>query len=77
MVARILIEELRQARKKRTQSVHILGFLRLLCSEWRRNIQKYADLIIEIPAGCGDILPREMHETLMIVIYFPDINRFT
>ena len=60
-VDRIMIEELRKARKKKTQFEHVLGVPRLLWSKWRRHIYKSADLIIEIPAGCGDIWPREMH----------------
>ena len=75
-VARIMIEELRQARYKKTQLVNVLGVLRLLWSKWRRNIFKSADLIIEIPAGCGEIRPRDMHETLMLVIYFPYLNMY-
>ena len=54
----------------------MLGVPRILWSEWRRHIYKSEDLIIEIPAVCGEIFPREMHETLMLVIYFPVINRF-
>ena len=60
-VARIMIEELRQARYKKTQLVNVLGVLILLWSKRRKHIYKSADLIIEIPAGCGDIWPREMH----------------
>ena len=71
----IVVEELRQARQKRTQSAHVLGVPRLLWSEWRRHIYKSVDLIIEIHAECGEIWPREMHETLMLVICFPFLNR--
>ena len=52
-VSRTVIEDLMQARQKRTQLAHVLGYTRLLYSDWRRNIYKYADLIIEIPVGCG------------------------
>ena len=55
VVARIVLEELRQDRQKLTQSAHMLGVPRMLSSEWRRHIYKSADLIIEIPAGCGEI----------------------
>ena len=71
----IFVEELRQARQKRTQSAHVLGVPRLLWSEWRIHIYKSADLIIDIPAGYGEIWPIDMHETLMIVICFPYLNR--
>ena len=74
-VAIIVIKELSQARYKRTQLAHVLGVLRLLRSKWRRHIYKSEDLIIDIPAGCGEICPREMHETLILVIHFPYLNR--
>ena len=33
-----------------------------------------AELIIDIPTGCGEVWPREMHETLILVIYLPYLN---
>ena len=75
-VARIVIEDLRQSRQKQTQSADMLGVPILLWRNWRRHIYKSADLIVEIPAGCVEIWPVEMHETLMFFIYFPHINRF-
>ena len=55
--------------------MHVLGVPRLLWSEWRKHIYKSTELIIEITAGCREILPIDMHETLMLVIYFPVTNR--
>ena len=71
----IMIEELRQARYKQTQLTHMLGVTRLLWSEWRRHIYKSTDLIIEIPLGCGEIWPIDIHKTIMLVIYLPYLNR--
>ena len=55
----------------------MLGVPRLLWRKWKRHIYKSAEVIIEIPAGCREIWPREVHETLMLVIYFPYLNSFT
>ena len=74
-VARIVIEHLRQAIQKRTQLAHVWIVPILLWREWRRHIYKSVGLIIEIPAGCGDKCPREMHKKLIIVIYFHYLNR--
>ena len=49
--ARHAIEELRQARQKRQQSVHLFVCPRLLYDEWRRHMYKSADLIVFLPAG--------------------------
>ena len=46
VVASITIEELRQDIQKRTQLAHVLGVPILLCSERRRHIYEYVDLII-------------------------------
>ena len=39
-------------------------------------MHKYADLIFGTPVGSGYIWPQEMHETLILAIYFPYFNRF-
>ena len=66
---------MKQGRQKQTQSAQVSGVQRLLWIKWRMHIYKYVDLIIEIPAGCVKIWPREMHETLILVIYFHYLNR--
>ena len=72
----IVIEELRQATHKRTNSAQIFVVPRLLWNEWRRNMHKLVDLILDITTGSGYIWPQEMHETLILVIYFSYLNRF-
>ena len=74
-VDRFAIEELRQARHKRQDSLHIFVCPRLMFDEWRRHMYKSADLIFEIPAGVSEIWPATMHETLIVCIYFPYLNR--
>lgn len=38
-------------------------------------MHKSADLHFEIPAGVSDIWPSEMHEPLIVCIFFPYISR--
>ena len=76
--ARIVVEELRQARQKRQASTHVFVCPRLMSPEWMRHLYKSADLILKIPAGKlgGDhVWPASMHETLIIAIYFPFLRR--
>ena len=73
--ARQASEELRQARQKRQDSFHVFVCPRLLYDEWRKHQFKAADLMMEIKAGVSEVWPKEMHETLIICLYFPFINR--
>ena len=75
-VARIFIEELCQARHKRTDSAHVLVVPRIIWNKGRRHVHKLEDLILGIPAGSGYIWPQEIHETLIFAIYLPFLNRF-
>jgi hypothetical protein len=46
--------------------------------EWMRHVYKSADLILKVPAGaCAEenVWPAAMHETLIIAIFFPYLNR--
>ena len=72
--ARQAIEQLRQARHKRQESSHIFVCPRLLWSEWRRHLYKSADLIFTIPAG-SVVWPHDMHESLIVAVYFPYLHR--
>ena len=74
-VSVILIENPRQAKQKRNKSAHVLRVTRILWSKCRMHAYKSVELIIETTVRCGYICPREMHETLMLVIYFPYLNR--
>ena len=40
-------------------------------------MHKLVDIILDIPAVSGYIWPQKMHETSIITIYFPYINKFT
>ena len=73
--ARQAAEELRQARQKRQDSFHVFVCPRLMYDEWRKHQYKAADLMFEIKAGVSDVWPKEMHETLIVSLYLPFINR--
>ena len=68
------IEALRQARHKRQESFHVWIVPRLLSGEWRKNLLKSADLIVEIPAG-NSCWPEKMHESLTLALFFPYLSR--
>jgi hypothetical protein len=69
-VAEIACEEIRKARAKRTSSTHIFICPRLLTPYWRSHLHRSADILFEIPAG-GEYWPKEMHEPLILAIFFP------
>ena len=73
--ARIVAEELRQARQKRQRSAHVFVVPRLMWVEWRKHLFKSADLMFDLPVG-SDVWPAEMHETLMFAVYFPYLPRY-
>ena len=73
--ARQVIEELRQARQKRQTSMHVFACPRLMYDEFRRHFYKSADLVLTIEAGIYDWWPAEMHESLIIGIFFPYLSR--
>ena len=68
------LEELRQARQKRQDSAHIILIPKLMVQEWRRQLYKAADLIVEIPLG-HPYWPDTNHEPLTFALCFPYINR--
>ena len=53
--SRIVIEELRQARHKCTESTHVLVVSGLTWNEWQKHMQNPEDLILDIPVGSGYI----------------------
>ena len=67
------LEQLRKARHKRQKSTHIFVCPRLLYPLWQRSLFRSADLIFEIPAG-HPAWPANMHEPLILAIYFPFIS---
>ena len=68
--ALVALEELRKARIKRQRSTHFFIVPRLLVPEWRRQLHKSADLILEVPPG-SDGWPTKMYEPLIIACFFP------
>ena len=67
------LEQLRKARHKRQKSTHLFICPRLLYPLWQRSLFRSADLILEIPAG-HPAWPANMHEPLILAIYFPFIS---
>ena len=47
---------------------------RLLTGEWRNNVLKFADLIVEIPVG-HKAWPKEMHESLILALLRTSTNK--
>ena len=43
--------------------------------EYRRHLYKSADLILTVEAGVCDWWPENMHESLIIAIFFPYLSR--
>ena len=68
------VECLRQSRRKRQKSFHILVVPKLLTGEWRKTVLKSADFIVDIPAG-HEGWPKAMHESLTLALFFPYLSR--
>ena len=68
--AEIALEQLRKARLKRNDSVHIVVCPRLLEPIWRSHLHKSADLICEIPAK-HNYWKEGNHEPLILALFFP------
>ena len=71
--ADVSLEELRKSSIKRHDSMHIFLCPKLLTCEWRRQLNKAADLVLFLPAG-SDGWPLEMHEPLTIGFLFPFLD---
>jgi len=71
--AGVAIEELRKARHKHTDSVHLFVVPRLMGPYWRKHAWKVADVIVEVTAG-HPAWPLNMHEPLTLVFVFPFIR---
>jgi hypothetical protein len=71
--AEIALEELRKARLKRHDSVHIFLCPRLMEMTWRKHLNKSADLVFEIPARYS-YWSKDMHEPLILALYFPYLS---
>ena len=69
--AKFAAEQLRHARHKRLDSLHVFVCPRLMSHEWISHVRKSADLILEIKAGLTPFWPSDKHESLVIGIYLP------
>jgi len=67
------IEQLRQARLKRTTSTHLFLIPRIFTSLWRKQLYKVADLVVEIPFDSKCWLESSQHEPLTFAFVFPFI----
>ena len=52
-----VIDELRQAHKKRTDPTHVLVFPRLFWKKWQKHMHKSKDNDLDIPIESGYIWP--------------------
>jgi hypothetical protein len=71
--ASVAIEELRKARIKRQDSMHVFICPRLMKPEWFRQLYKAADIVFDVPVGTA-CWPSSMFEPLIIGIAFPFIR---
>ena len=67
-----MLEEVRRAQHRRTESTHVILIPRLMAPTWRKHLNKVSD-IVSVPAG-HSALPATMHEPLTIGIVFPLIR---
>ena len=72
--ADVALEELRKARLKRQDSLHVVVIPRLLKPEWFRQLYKTCDLVFDVPIG-ADCWPSNMFEPIVIGIVFPFLSR--
>lgn len=71
--AAVALEELRKARIKRQDSLHVFVCPRLMKPEWFRLLYKASDIVFDVPVG-SPCWPAEMLEPLIIGIAFPYIR---
>ena len=71
--AETMLEEVRKARHRRTQSTHLILIPRLMTPMWQKHLRKVSDIVLSVPAG-HPAWPVSMHEPLTIGIVFPFIR---
>ena len=72
--AQVAVEQLREARKKRTNSTHIFIVLRVFTSLWRRQLYNAADLFLELPFDAELWNKDIQHEPLTLSFVFPFLS---
>ena len=65
------VEQLREARNKRMESVHIVIIPRLFTSLWRRQLMRASDVFCELPFDEEFWDKSEQHEPLTLTLIFP------
>jgi hypothetical protein len=71
--AETAVEELRKARHKRQDSMHLVIIPRLMHPHWRKQLYKAADLVVSLPAG-HIAWPLDMFEPLTLAFVFPFVS---
>ena len=71
--AEAALEELRKARIKRQDSLHIFACPRLMTTRWLKQLYKASDIVFQVPAGCP-YWPAFLDEPLTIGLVFPFIR---
>jgi hypothetical protein len=69
--AKVAVEELRRARLKRQDSMHVFVCPRMFTTQWRKQLYKVADMVFEIPCGALDTWDDSQYEPLVVAIVFP------
>ena len=72
--AQFAVEQLREARNKRTSSLHVVVIPRLFTSIWRRQLTRVADVFVTLPFINGVWSKSEQHEPLTLAFVFPFLN---
>ena len=68
------VEQLRQARLKRTSSTHLFILPRIFTSIWRKQLYKVSDLIVELPFDNQYWNSSLQHEPLTFACVFPFVS---
>ena len=72
-MASFAVEQLREARHKRTESLHIFMCPRIMSVYWEKELRKVADFIIDIPPGEA-FWTENMYEPLTLAFVLPFKN---
>ena len=71
--AGIAVEQLRRSRHKSTESTHVFVVPRLFTTEWRKQLHKVADVVLNVPVG-HPAWPENMFEPLTVAFVFPFLS---
>ena len=69
----VAVEELRHARHKRKDSTHIFVVPRLFATEWRKQLYRVSDVVLELPF-IDNVWPSNFHEPLVVGFCFPFLS---